>query len=369
MTLPSSAVLQALKKSASSMAIRDTPFIYNEWYVAAFAHEVGRDFLARILLGKRVVLFRTETGQAVALADRCAHRAYPLSLGKLEGDTIVCGYHGFRFNTDGNCVEVPSSSKCPKELGVARYKVAERGPLIWIWMGDPALADAAKIIQYPWHRDPAWAYKGKCTTINAHYQLLYDNLMDLSHVGYVHKNTIGGEPEAHSNAQMKTTRTADGVHVIRWLLDSTPPPTYSAMFDFKGRVDRWIEIEFSPGAVRLYTGAKDAGAGAYEGNRDGGLGLRTLHAITPSTPDSTYYFWSIARNVKLDNQDIHEKVFRQIEATFHEDKLILESQHQRLKQRPDPLVDIAADAGAVQARRVITERIKEEAAVRSPSIS
>jgi len=344
-------------------------YIQNSWYAAGMSHEIGSKPVARTILEQPVVLYRMQSGTVAALEDRCCHRGLPLQHGVVTGELLECGYHGLAFDGSGRCVRIPGQEKIPAKAVIRSYPVVEQDDLIWIWMGDPALADAAKIIQYPWHRDPAWAYKGKCTTINAHYQLLYDNLMDLSHVGYVHKNTIGGEPEAHSNAQMKTTRTADGVHVIRWLLDSTPPPTYSAMFDFKGRVDRWIEIEFSPGAVRLYTGAKDAGAGAYEGNRDGGLGLRTLHAITPSTPDSTYYFWSIARNVKLDNQDIHEKVFRQIEATFHEDKLILESQHQRLKQRPDPLVDIAADAGAVQARRVIAERIKEEAAVRSPSIS
>lgn len=113
MTTPTRQVLQAARTSLASMADRDTPFIHNEWYVAAFSDEVGRQLLARTLLGKRVVFYRTEAGKAIALADRCAHRSFPLSASELDGDAIVCGYHGFRYNAEGDCIEVPAVATCP----------------------------------------------------------------------------------------------------------------------------------------------------------------------------------------------------------------------------------------------------------------
>jgi len=338
-------------------------FIRNSWYAAGLSHEITAQPLARTLLNEPIVLYRQEDGCVAALEDRCCHRGLPLVHGEVVGNTLQCGYHGLCFDRRGNCVRIPGQEKIPSKARVKSYPVAEKDNMIWIWMGDPALADAAQIIDYPWHGDPGWAFKGKCNTIDADYQLLYDNLMDLTHVGYVHKHTIGGDAESHSNAEMHTTRRENGVHVIRWLRNSVAPPTYARAFPFKGNVDRWIEIDFVPGAVQIYAGAKDVDTGAYEGDRDGGLGLRTLHAVTPSTENRTYYFWTVAHNFRVDQPAVTEQVFAQMDATFQEDKIILESQYRRLLEQPDrELVDIASDAGAIQARRVIAARLAQEAA-------
>jgi phenylpropionate dioxygenase-like ring-hydroxylating dioxygenase large terminal subunit len=336
-------------------------FIRNCWYVAAFAEEVGSKPLARTIVGDPVVLFRMSNGSVVALEDRCCHRGLPLAHGEVQGDLIQCGYHGLTFDATGRCVRVPGQDRIPPSAKVTAYPVIEQDRLVWIWMGDPAKADPSQIIRYPWHGDPGWAYKGKRNHVHAHYQLIYDNLLDLTHVGYVHRSTIGGDPEAHSNAEMKTTRTDDSVGVIRWLRNSTPPPTYVKAVGFKGKVDRWIEIDFKLGAVIIYAGATDTGTGAYEGKRDGGLGLRTLHAITPETEGSTFYFWTAAHNFKVADAAVTQQVFEQIDTAFEEDRIIIESQHKRLQQQPERrLVDIASDVAAIQARRIIARRLEEE---------
>lgn len=336
-------------------------FIRNCWYAAGLSQEITSRPLARTFLNEPVVLYRQSENAVVALEDRCCHRGLPLAHGEVVGNTLQCGYHGLRFNQEGACVHVPGQKNIPAKAKVKSYPIVEKDSLIWIWMGDPSSADASQIIDYPWHSDAGWAFKGKCNEIDAHYQLLYDNLLDLTHVGYVHKNTIGGNAESHSNAEMRTTRTENGVHVMRWLRNSVPPPTYAKAVSFQGNVDRWIEIDFVPGAVQIYAGAKDVNTGAYEGNREGGLGLRTLHAVTPSTDSCTYYFWTVAHNFKVDQPAVTDQVFAQMDATFHEDKAILESQYQRLLQNPErELVDIASDAGAIQARRVIAHRIAQE---------
>jgi len=336
-------------------------FIRNCWYAAGLSQEITSRPLARTLLNEPVVLYRQADGNVAALEDRCCHRALPLAHGEVIGDTLQCGYHGLRFDRNGVCVKVPGQQTIPSKAKVKSYPVFEKDSLIWIWMGRPEEADTAQIINYPWHRDPSWAFKGKCNVIDTHYQLLYDNLLDLTHVGYVHKHTIGGDAESHSNAEMHTTRTENGVHVIRWLRDSNPPPTYAKAYPFKGKVDRWIEIDFTPGTVQIFAGAKDVNTGAYEGRRDDGFGLRTLHAVTPSTNSRTFYFWTVAHNFNVDQPTVTDRVFEQMDATFQEDKIILESQYQRLHQDPHrELIDIASDAGAIQARRVIAARIARE---------
>jgi phenylpropionate dioxygenase-like ring-hydroxylating dioxygenase large terminal subunit len=243
------------------------------------------------------------------------------------------------------------------------YPAVEQDRIVWIWMGAPEHADTARIVRHPWHDDRAWAWTKDTYLINANYQLITDNLMDLTHVGYVHARTIGGTPEAHSGAQMNTERTAEGVKVTRWLLDSIPPPAYTKAVRFnKDRVDRWMEIEFFPPCVvRIHTGATDAGTGAREGRREGGFGFMGFNAQTPETEHSTHYFWSGAQNYNVVQPDCTRQLRATLETTFAEDKVIVESQYATMRATPDaPQINIASDGGMMQARRLIKELIDRE---------
>ena len=85
------------------------PFPLNAWYAVAWSHEVGRrEPLARTVCNQRVAMWRKADGTVAALEDACWHRLAPLSLGSLEGDDIVCRYHGLAFNGDGACTHMPS---------------------------------------------------------------------------------------------------------------------------------------------------------------------------------------------------------------------------------------------------------------------
>ena len=173
-------------------------FVYNAWYIGAWADEVKpRGVLGRVLLELPVVFYRTEDGTALALEDRCCHRALPLSHGCVIGDQLQCGYLGLIYDRDGVCVKVPGQERVPAKAKVRSYPVVEQDEMLWIWMGEPALADPALIVRHPWHNDPAWTWIKDRYSINANYQLITDNLMDLTHVGYVHQRTIGGTPQAH----------------------------------------------------------------------------------------------------------------------------------------------------------------------------
>lgn len=339
-------------------------FVRNAWYVGAWSDEIGAGgMLARTLLGDDVVFYRLTDGSLAALENRCCHRALPLSHGCVRGDELQCGYHGLVYDRRGICVQVPGQKQVPPAARVRAYPVVEQDSMVWIWMGDDMLADPAAIVRHPWHSDPQWTWIKDRYAVAANYQLITDNLMDLTHVGYVHGRTIGGTPQAHSEADSKTIRSDNGVRVERWMMDSVPPPAYTASCNFKtGRVDRWMEIDFFPPcSVRIHTGAVDANTGAREGRREGGIRFMGFNTQTPETASSTHYFWSGARNVEKDEPAVRAKLLDSLSVTFAEDKVVVEAQQVALDKRPDaPLVMIASDGGMVHARRIVAALLDAE---------
>lgn len=346
-------------------------FVRQAWYVGAWADEIeAGKMLARTILGEPVLLYRSESGQVAALEDRCCHRGLPLSHGCVRGDQVQCGYHGLVFDAQGACVMVPGQERIPPKARVQAYPVVEQDHLVWIWMGDPARADAAHIPRHSFHDDPNWEWVKDRYLVRANYQLITDNLMDLTHVGYVHGRTIGGTPQAHSEAETVVKPTDQGVRVERWMIDSVPPPAYTAAVKFNTeRVDRWMEIDFfAPAMVRIHTGAVDANTGAREGRREGGFAFMGLNLQTPETESTTHYFWSGANKRQPGAPDGRERLRASLVTTFGEDKVICEAQQVSLERKPEPLVMIASDGGMVRARRLVSAMLEAEASNEKPII-
>lgn len=347
------------------MSAKPDKFIRNAWYVAAWSSEVAERPMPRILLGEPVVLFRRRQGGIAALLDRCCHRGLPLSLGEVRDELIVCGYHGLAYDGGGRCVEIPGQGFVSPRMCVPAYPVVEQDELIWIWMGDPARADRTRIPGYSYHADrQEWPHESRTQRVRCGHRLVIDNLLDLTHLAYVHKRTIGGDPDAHTRAEFSVSPTDRGVRFTRWLLNSVPPPTYVDAVGFTGRVDRWMEFEFvAPGVVYQFTGALPVGAGAYErGERRGGFALRIFHGITPENEDSCFYFWSGSNGYRQNEPEITRALFAALSATFDEDSVILEAQHSSLKARPEPLLSTAHDRARVIAERKMDEWLAAEAA-------
>jgi phenylpropionate dioxygenase-like ring-hydroxylating dioxygenase large terminal subunit len=338
-------------------------FLRNYWYVAAADGEIGRKPLGRVLLGEPIVLFRTEAGLPVAFEDRCAHRHLPLSMGKLVGDVLQCHYHGLRFAVDGRCVHIPGQEHIPHGAKVRTYPVAERHRWIWIWMGDPALADPVTIPDFHWFDDPNWGAKGSYLHVEANWQLVVDNLLDLTHLAFVHDTTIGNMALAEQ-AKVKVDRSPNSVVVTRWIIDQEPPPTFKKVGSFTGNVDRWQIVDFAPPAfLRLDVGATPTGTGATEGKRVGGIGMRNLNAITPETETTSHYFWGQAHDFDVKNAETTDRIFEQIRTAFLQDVEVFSAQQRNLNLFPNPpQVDIAADAGVIAARRILARLYDEERA-------
>ena len=161
-------------------------FPLNAWYAAAWDVDIRHALFPRTICGKHVVMYRRADGTVSALEDACWHRLVPLSKGRLEGDTVVCGYHGLKYNAQGRCTFMPSQETINPSACVRAYPVVERHRFIWLWMGDPALADPALVPDMHWNHDPDWAGDGKTIHVKCDYRLVVDNLMDLTHETFVH---------------------------------------------------------------------------------------------------------------------------------------------------------------------------------------
>lgn len=336
-------------------------FIKNCWYVAAFGNEVSNRPLGRRILGRDLVLFRQSNGTVSALEDRCCHRGMPLSLGELKGDLLRCNYHGLEYDCSGKCVFIPGQKSIPPAARVRSYPVCERGRALWVWMGNPENAAESDIPPFPWFDDLDWAWKGKMFPIKCNYQMLNDNLLDLSHLAYVHRGTLGGNPETHFNAEMETTHTERSVKVVRRMPDCEPPPTYTRMVELKGRVDRWQEIEFFSGLITLYSGGVDAGTGAYEGHREGGFQLRLFDAVTPESETTTLNLFCCGHNFRVNEPDVTNQLFSEFESVVSEDIRVLEAQQVRLENSVEhSFVNIRADGPGILARRLLAKMATHE---------
>lgn len=343
-------------------------FLKNAWYVAANDHEIGRQPLGRIFLNEPVVMYRKEDGTLVALEDRCMHRHLPLSMGKLVGDRLQCHYHGLQYDSTGKCVRIPGQDMVPPTAKVRSYPVVERYHWVWIWMGDPALADPAKIVDYHWLDDDNWGARSSYLHVKSNWQLIVDNLLDLTHLAFVHETTIGNSALV-DNASVKVTRGPEEVLVTRWIINSPAPPTFVKAGGFTEPVDRWQIIDWRPPAfLRLDVGATPTGTGAPDGKRVGGIEMRNLNAITPETESTSHYFWGQAHSWDVKNGKLSDMLLEQIRMAFHEDVAVFEAQQRNLDMiKNPPQLDINADTGVIQARRIIDRlHAEEQAAMQRP---
>jgi vanillate O-demethylase monooxygenase subunit len=340
-------------------------FPRNFWYVAALENEVRRqELLSRTICNEEIVFYRREDGTPVALEDRCCHRHMPLSEGNIKGDNVECVYHGLLYDPSGTCIHIPSQNTIPPDARVRSYPVYEKYHWIWIWMGDPALADTDLIEDFHWTDDPNWRAKGERLDLEGNYQLLVENLLDLTHLQFVHPTTLGTDSVAA--APIKTEREDNMVRVTRWILDSPPPPFFQRAGGFAPdqNIDRWQVITYTPpGFVRLNVGGAPTGTGAPEGDISKGFTMRNLNAITPQTDTTTHYFWAQAHDFRIDDPTVTELLYRQVHTAFMEDLVVIRAQQRTRSAFGDklpPQIDFNQDAGGLQAMRILQRILDDE---------
>lgn len=340
-------------------------FVRNAWYVAATAAELGRSLIDRTLLGVPVLLYRKEDGTPVALENRCGHRFIKLSLGRLIGDRVQCGYHGLEYDCAGTCVKIPGQASIPRAADIRAYPLVERWNFVWIWMGDAERADESLIPNLWKTKDANWAtIVGEPLEVSGEYLLLIDNLLDPSHVSFVHHTTLGTSVVA--DIPQKVTMENGHVRVTRWVLDSPPAPIYAKLGKFEpGRnVDRWQIMTFTaPSLVEVDMGSCLAGTGAQAGDRSQGIELRAYNLVTPETEDTATYFWTHVRNFALGDKAVSNMVREQFLIAFREDLAVIEGVRDGLKRHPQLTpANLAIDGGPNRARHVVERIVAAESA-------
>lgn len=354
---------------ASQGRTENEMFLKNCWYVAAWDHElIDGKLLARTLLEEAVLLYKSESGTVVALQDRCCHRGVPLHLGRREGDCIRCMYHGLKFDASGKCVQIPGQEVIPPKLGVKSFPVIERDGLVWIWMGDPALADPSQIVDFPYLRDPQWKGIPDYMHYDANWLLIVDNLSDFAHLAFVHTKTLGGSEEyAYVTKPVAIERLPRGFRVERWHLDAAPPPFHRKVLpvDEKDRhVDRRnIGHMQIPGIFFLETMFAPAASGPEKVERQGSREYRNCQFMTPETRSSTHFFWTYLNNFEGADTNISRSLHQSLIEGFMEDKHLIEAQQMVLDGDPSfKMLAVAADAALSHFRWTFDKLVAQERA-------
>ena len=341
------------------------PFPLNAWYAAAWGYEIRHELAPRTVCGKDVVLYRRSDGQVAALEDACWHRLLPLSLGWLDGDQVVCGYHGLVFNSAGRCTHMPAQKTINPSARVRAFPVVERHRMVWLWPGDPASADPARVPDFHWNDGTEWVGEGGTYySLKCDYRLVIDNLMDLTHETYVHAGSIGHE--AITDNPFDVTHSDKVATVTRWMRNIEPPPFWAKQLGKPGLVDRWQIIRFeAPSVVVGDVGVAPVGTGARDGDRSQGVNGCFLAAITPETEKTCHYLWNFVRTFRTDDarltRDIQLAHVNDGKGLYDQDATVLQAQQRAIDRHPRmPFYNLNIDAGALWARRLIDRMVASE---------
>ena len=343
-------------------------FVHNTWYVAMFSVDLAAgQLLARTILNEPIVFYRKEDGSVAAITDRCSHRFAPLSMGKLiPGDRVQCIYHGVEFGPDGKCVKNPHGNGAISSAAhLKSYPVVERHSLIWIWMGEKA-ADPATIPDYSCldNRPATHVTRPGYLKVAANYELVVDNLLDLSHISYVHVGILGNADTA--NADVNVDQKGDVISVSR-ISKNAETPGILKMMSPAGfeRGDQWNTISwYAPSNMILEFGSSKPGE-----PKEKGTGYFAIHLLTPETERTTHYHYTASRWNVLTNDEqnaaIRDKIYEMRTFAFAEqDVPVIEAQQIRMDQAGKDLkpVLLTIDAGPVRYRRVLDRLLSEDSA-------
>lgn len=335
------------------------PFIKNCWYIVAWSDEiVGAKILARRICDIPLAIFKAADGPK-ALYDSCPHRFAPLSMGKLENDSIVCGYHGLGFNGSGTCTTNPHGP-ITKSMCVKSYPAIERHRAIWVWLGDAEKSNPDMIpdldfqdVEYETALSFGYLHG------EADYKLYVDNIMDLSHADFLHANTLGGS-FVGTKQEVKEEETTV---TVRWSQKDMKPNALHisiGTFPADARVDRFTEVKFYAPCTMVLTSA----FGELNVEEHDYLKTYGAHVMVPETESTVHYFFSSSRNFRMEDGEFNKIYVKLRNNVFiEEDKPMIDAIQTRMCGRDlfdmKPLL-LKTDDAAIRARRKINNLLKKE---------
>jgi len=343
-------------------------YMRNAWYVAAQANEITLGLHSRTILGEKIALYRQRDGTPAALEDACPHRKLPLSMGRVTGDLVECGYHGLTFDAGGRCVRIPGAEFIPKGARVRNYPIAERNGLLWIWMGAAGLADTQSIFPVEHWGESGWGTnRSDAMSVDAHYLLVTDNLLDPSHVAWVHRGSFGDE--SCETGAVQVTATPAGVIASRWLRNVQVAPFYRPFIRFDGLCDRLqhYEVRFPSHALVKAVIVPAGSAGAHAERHPQAFVMHSYNFLTPVDAERTLYYWFQMRNFAPEDAAVSELMNKAVRAVFEEDRIILKAVHEGFTHERSPHIDIGIDSAPLRFRRRLSQLIAAEQAAAAVS--
>lgn len=355
-------------KSTPRGGMIDGRFARNAWYVAGWAEDLAEGKVTGIkILGERVAIYRKADGGLAAVEDRCPHRHAPLSKGRVvKGDKLQCIYHGLELDASGACSHNPHPpGNLPTRAQIKSYTVVEKHKAIWIWMGERT-PDMARIPDFSVLDNAPEIYGTKRDKImvKANYELVVDNLLDLSHGCYLHEGLLGNSDTVES--EISTEVEGEDVIAGRHATDCDPPAMWRMLWPtHPPRVDKFSTIRWmAPSTLRLYVGVCEAGKPF-----DTGTGYHAIHMLTPETDRTTHYFFTAVRfGVKTTdeahNREIQGKIAKMRRFAFEEqDAPVIEAQQAIIDDAGNTLdpINLSIDAGPVRYKRILQKMIETEA--------
>jgi vanillate O-demethylase monooxygenase subunit len=325
------------------------------WYVAATCDELSDAPLGRRLLGRDIVLWRSSDRQAVAFDDRCAHRGFPLSDGHVDGDRLVCGYHGCAYVADGQCVRVPTQSGVPTRMSARTYPIWEEPPFIWIWLGPPAAAAVSRPPRTPWLNEPGWSRFTETWWVRANYLMVHEHYLDFSYAPIVYREDVPpGMAQLPAFSEIEVTETT--VSYTR-LLSQAPLADWEAEatgLDPRGSYTRRESGTFASPAMHIQRWELEADGRRYSNIR--------IHAITPETDTATHVFMYATYNYAPNDVTVATTLQSFVAKFVERDSVILErvATHTGYDGWRSG-VEFQADAATLRARRIVEVMLAKEA--------
>lgn len=324
------------------------------WYAPVSSGDVTRDLLPLRVADLPIVMFRAEDGSVVALEDRCAHRAYPLSAGTLVDDTIRCGLCGFVYDREGHCVSVPSQPNVPYGADVTSYAVRESDGLVWLWVGQSGRAGLHRVPELPWLDDDTWSTVTGEEEVEASFLLLHENFADVTQVPFIAPEIAPSALGTTPPLDVVVSETSVALH-----RDFPPAPLPAWQAEIVGcDLDapfRTAQSGFLPSPA-VWVDHWDA-----QGEDGSWVRLRFAHLVTPIDGSSSRLLWAVSRDFALGNRAVDQYLERIF--TDYYDRVIdaMELAQEVLDMDgPGPEVNVNADAVGLKIREIVSSLLAEE---------
>jgi phenylpropionate dioxygenase-like ring-hydroxylating dioxygenase large terminal subunit len=336
-------------------------FVQGCWYVIATTEEVGAAPLRRALMGDAVVLYRTGSGDPVALTDRCIHCGAPLSQGTVAADKIACPYHGLVYDASGVCVKVPSQPHVPDGIRVRRFPTYDDGVFVWIWPGIAAASALAPPPRLPAFAGPNWSSFSGATTVGAALLVLHEHLLDITHFWVGLPGTSpAGLRELSPLDEIEVSEATVSYHRMH-------PPTALAAWEAQatgldptGRFAHRDSATFVSPGLQLMTWDIDGSDGTT-------FEHVVIRALTPESTDRTRVSWLAAYNYADRRPDAVHTVRAVVAETLQQDAAMAEMVQANIGPPTSAVtgrsageVSLLADAASLQAARIIRSMIAQE---------